>query len=256
MGSLRTQHKGIAIAVSEDGGCTPLSLLRFRHELYPFGLQFTNGALDIVCPERDIHLCARLGPILTMEEYDPGFRSRDTQFNPALFLVKGLIRQEPEAKLLGIESQCPVLIGNRNASELHASNHIRRCLTMIIQMSTRGPQGRYGVLRYSAVQHIPIDEYVIDVLLPDLTGHDRAPAAFLIYVILWTALYRGEQKRVALSLQDLSEGTGLSKTAVQNAVRLLKRRGLIRVFKARPTGVPEYELVRHWVRRRARKSVH
>jgi hypothetical protein len=110
----------------------------------------------------------------------------------------------------------------------------------------------YSVLHYSSMQHIPIDEYVIDVLLPDLAGHDRAPAAFLVYVILWTALYRLEQKRVALSLQKLSQGTGLCKTAVQTAVRLLKRRGLIRVFKTRPTAVPEYELVRHWVRRRAR----
>ena len=108
------------------------------------------------------------------------------------------------------------------------------------------------MLRYSAMQHIPIDEYVIDVLLRDLTGHDHSPTAFLVYIVLLTALYRGEQKRVALSLQNLSEGTGLSKSAVQSAIRLLKRRGLIRVFKARPTAVPEYELVRHWVRRRAR----
>jgi len=114
------------------------------------------------------------------------------------------------------------------------------------------PQEHYGVLRYSVMQHIPIDEYVIDVLLPDLTGHDRAPTAFLIYMVLWTALYREEQRRITRSLQQLSEGTGLSKTAVQNAVRLLKRRGLIRIFKAHPTAVPEYELVRHWVRRRSR----
>ena len=111
------------------------------------------------------------------------------------------------------------------------------------------------MLRYSAMQHIPIDEYVVDVLLPDLTGHDHAPTAFLVYVILWTRLYRAEQKRIALSLQNLSEGTGLSKSGVQSAIRLLKRRGLIRVFRAHPTAVPEYELVRHWVRRRARQSV-
>ncbi len=111
------------------------------------------------------------------------------------------------------------------------------------------------MLRYSVVEHIPIDEYVVDVLLPDLTGHDRAPCAFLVYIVLWTALYRAEQKRVALSLQNLSEKTGLSKSGVQSAIRLLKRRGLIRVARAHPTAVPEYELVRHWVRRRARQGV-
>lgn len=113
-------------------------------------------------------------------------------------------------------------------------------------------QDIYGVLRYSAVQHIPIDEYVIDVLLPDLTAHDRASPAFLVYIVLWTALYRAEEKRVALSLHKLSEQTGLSKSAVQNAIRVLKRRGLIRVVKAHATAVPEYELIRHWVRRRAK----
>jgi hypothetical protein len=123
---------------------------------------------------------------------------------------------------------------------------------MIMEELKQEPQEHYGVLRYSVMQHIPIDEYVIDVLLPDLTGHDRAPTAFLIYMVLWTALYREEQRRITRSLQQLSEGTGLSKTAVQNAVRLLKRRGLIRIFKAHPTAVPEYELVRHWVRRRSR----
>jgi DNA-binding Lrp family transcriptional regulator len=76
-----------------------------------------------------------------------------------------------------------------------------------------------------------------------------------VYIILWTALYRQEQKRVALSLQKLSERTGLSKSAVQNAVRLLKRRSLIKIFKASPTAAPEYELVRHWVRRRAWQSI-
>ena len=113
-------------------------------------------------------------------------------------------------------------------------------------------QEPYALVHYSGMQHIAIDEYVIDVLLPDLTGHDRTPTAFLVYLILWTALFREEQKRVRLSLQQLSERTGLSKSAVQNAVRVLKRRGLIKVFKALPTAVPEYELVRHWVRRRAR----
>ena len=102
------------------------------------------------------------------------------------------------------------------------------------------------------MQHIPIDEYVIDVLLPDVTGHDHAPTAFLVYIVIWTALYRAEQKHIALSLQELSEGTGLSKSGVQSAVRHLKRRGLVKVSKARPTSIPQYELVRHWVRRRAK----
>ena len=104
------------------------------------------------------------------------------------------------------------------------------------------------------MDHIPIDEYVIDVLLPDLAGHDRSPGAFLVYVILWTDLYRQEQRRVSLSLAQLSQRTGLSKSAVQAAIRLLRRRGLIAISKASQTAVPEYELIRHWVRRRAKAA--
>ncbi len=104
------------------------------------------------------------------------------------------------------------------------------------------------------MHHVAIDDYVLDVLLPDLAGHDRTPAAFLVYVVLWTRLYRSEQRRTGLSLQQFSELTGLSKSAVQDALRLLKHRGLIKVTKASATAVPQYELIRHWLRRRARNA--
>ena len=102
------------------------------------------------------------------------------------------------------------------------------------------------------MHHVAIDDYVLDVLLPDLAGHDRTPAAFLVYVVLWTQLFRAEQRRIGLSLQQFTELTGLSKSAVQDALRLLRRRALIKVTKASKTAVPEYELIRHWLRRRAR----
>jgi DNA-binding MarR family transcriptional regulator len=104
------------------------------------------------------------------------------------------------------------------------------------------------------MHHVAFDDYVLDVLLPDLAGHDRSPAAFLIYLVLWTKLYRSEQRRIAVSLQQLAELAGLSKSAVQGAIRLLRRRGLIKTTKASATAVPQYELVRHWVRRRARNT--
>jgi len=104
----------------------------------------------------------------------------------------------------------------------------------------------------SGYQHIAIDEYVLDVLLPDLTRHDRSPSAFLVYLVIWTALFRLEQRSAALSLQQLAENSGLSKSAVQAAIRLLKRRGLVKVTKTSATAVPHYELVRHWLQRRAK----
>jgi hypothetical protein len=104
----------------------------------------------------------------------------------------------------------------------------------------------------SPTAHVAIDEYVLDVLLPDLVGHDRSPVAFLVYIALWSALYKSEQRRLALSLRQLSERTGLSVSSVQSAICLLKRRSLIRVTKSSPTSVPVYELLRHWLRRRGK----
>jgi hypothetical protein len=103
------------------------------------------------------------------------------------------------------------------------------------------------------MHHVAIDDYVLDVLLPDLAGHDRSPSAFLVYIVLWTQLFRSEQRAIPLSLQKLAELAGLSKSAVQAAIRLLRRRGLIRITRTSATAVPEYELIRHWLKRRARQ---
>lgn len=102
--------------------------------------------------------------------------------------------------------------------------------------------------------HTEIDDYVLDVLLRDLAGHDRSPAAFLVYLVLYTQWARSERRVVPLSLLGLAAQTGLSKSAVQAAIRLLRKRSLIKVAKASPTAVSEYELVRHWVRRRPRAN--
>jgi DNA-binding MarR family transcriptional regulator len=102
------------------------------------------------------------------------------------------------------------------------------------------------------MNHIALDEYVVDVLMPDLAGHDRSPSSFLVYVAIWVKLFRTTQRSAPMSLQEIASNTGLSKSAVQAAIRILSRRSLIRVKKASATAVPEYELVRHWLRRRVR----
>jgi len=89
----------------------------------------------------------------------------------------------------------------------------------------------------------------------DLAGDDRSPAAFLCYLVLYTQWVRSERRVVRLSLHGLAAQTGLSKSAVQAAVRLLRKRSLIKVTKASATAVSEYQLVRHWLRRRARGNV-
>jgi len=93
---------------------------------------------------------------------------------------------------------------------------------------------------------VRIDRYVVDVLQRDLVGHDGKPSAFLVYLHLATRGRRGEP--VSASYADLAFGTGLSKSAVQGAVRHLKRRRLIRVERAHRTAVPEYEILAPWMR--------
>ncbi|MBW8911294.1 MAG: helix-turn-helix domain-containing protein [Sphingomonas sp.] len=74
-----------------------------------------------------------------------------------------------------------------------------------------------------------IDRYVIDTLMRDLVGHDHRPSAFLVYLAL---LDLGETGRVAHSHAQLAEQTGLSKRAVQDAIRHLAKRRLIAVKRA------------------------
>ena len=96
---------------------------------------------------------------------------------------------------------------------------------------------------------VPIDPYLTDVLMRDLVGHDRAPSAFLVYLWLWR-MSRGEgRERIGASLQTIATQTGLSKSAVQAAVRRLARRRLVRTTRASATAAPVYEILEPWRRR-------
>ena len=83
----------------------------------------------------------------------------------------------------------------------------------------------------------------------DLVGHDRTPAAFVVYLFLWKESRRTRRGRVVVSHRVVAEETGLSKSAVQAAVRLLRRRLLLRSHQATQTATPEYEVLRPWLRR-------
>jgi DNA-binding MarR family transcriptional regulator len=72
-----------------------------------------------------------------------------------------------------------------------------------------------------------LDSYLIDVLMPDLVGHDRRPAAFLVYLFLYRHAGLARRGQVAVSLQMIATRTGLSKSSVQNAIRHLQRRRLL-----------------------------
>jgi DNA-binding MarR family transcriptional regulator len=95
---------------------------------------------------------------------------------------------------------------------------------------------------------IPVDDYIIDVLMRDLVGHDRQPAAFLVYLCLYRAAERDGWKPVRLSLRQLAESTGLSKSSVQVALACLRRRELIATDRIHATAIPLHRVLRHWRR--------
>ena len=92
-----------------------------------------------------------------------------------------------------------------------------------------------------------LDDYVFDVLMRDLVGHDRRPVSFLVYV--WLAAEQARHRGpVAVSYQMLAESIGVSKSAAQGAVGWLVRRKLLAVSKVTVTATPRYTVLKPWAR--------
>ena len=96
---------------------------------------------------------------------------------------------------------------------------------------------------------VSLDSYVIDTLLPDLVGHDRSASAFLVWLVLWREAQRDDDRTATLSLRTLAERSGLSKRAVQEAVRRLKRRRRVAVEQESATAGHVYTPLTPWNRR-------
>jgi|ERR1700758_629053 hypothetical protein len=90
-----------------------------------------------------------------------------------------------------------------------------------------------------------LDDYVVDVLMRDLAGHDRKPASFLVYLWL-TAQQARRQGPVQVSYQELAESVGVSKSSAQAAVNWLVRRKLLAASKENATAIPCYTVKSPW----------
>ncbi len=102
---------------------------------------------------------------------------------------------------------------------------------------------------------LSLDTYIIDALMRDLAGHDRSPAAFLVYLWLWRHSEGAGKPAFGASLQDIAYGTGLSKSAVQAAVRRLKVRQLITAERKVATHAPIYRVMTPWRAEQLQKEV-
>lgn len=102
---------------------------------------------------------------------------------------------------------------------------------------------------------IELDDYVSEVLMRDLVGHDRRPTSFLVY--LWLAAEQARrQHALQVSYQDLAESIGVSKSSAQAAVGWLVRRKLLVVSKENTTAIPRYTVQSPWRDSERRASRH
>src|SRR5579864_2327498 len=95
---------------------------------------------------------------------------------------------------------------------------------------------------------ITLDAYLIDILLPDLVGHDRRLSSFIIYLYLYRQASQRTNWSVHASHQSIAAATGLSRSAVQSALAHLQSRQLIATSRAHPTAVPHHRVLRPWLR--------
>jgi hypothetical protein len=101
------------------------------------------------------------------------------------------------------------------------------------------------------MERFTIDPYVVDVLLPDLVGHDRRPAAFIVYLCLLRQAARSRRDKVSVSLQTIATRTGLAKSTVQAALRHLLRRRLLDPAVTATVTSPVRQVLRPWDRSRS-----
>jgi hypothetical protein len=98
------------------------------------------------------------------------------------------------------------------------------------------------------VRHFNLENYVVDVLMPDLVGHDRRPAAFIVYLYFLRQAARGRRDTLSVSLQTVATKTGLSKSTVQAAIRHLRRRHLLDPTMKATVTDPVRRILRPWNR--------
>jgi len=93
---------------------------------------------------------------------------------------------------------------------------------------------------------VSIDDYVLDVLMRDLIGHDQKPAAFMVYLHLYGQAARNKWRHISASVRTIADATGLSKSAVHTALTHLRRRQLIATAADHVTATPRHRVLRHW----------
>ncbi len=93
-----------------------------------------------------------------------------------------------------------------------------------------------------------IDDYIIETLMRDLVGHDHSSSGFLVYLFFWQKAEGDKTKKILASYSRIAFATGLSKSAVQGAIKSLMKRKLLVQTKRSLTATPAYSIRLPWRR--------
>lgn len=244
--SARRDHELIAVRIFKREERAPRLFLRRAAELNSARAQFVIRLLRIVAMKRGMREGSNMALVpLRREENHSRLRAGNRKLDPSLLAVERLVSQDAEPELVGVERKGAILVAYRDANEFDAFDHAGR-----IAFFREAVNAFFIAILLCTIvpKTIGIDDYVLDVLMRDLVAHDRAPSAFLVYLHLWRESERSGITTVKASHQTMAECTGLSKTAVQNAVRRLVERKLLRAQKSSVTAVPEYRVLKPWRR--------
>jgi hypothetical protein len=99
------------------------------------------------------------------------------------------------------------------------------------------------------MERLALDTYIVDILMPDLVGHDRRPATFIVYLFLVRQAAIKRRDTISVSLQTIATKTGLSKSTVQSAIRHLRRRRLLDPIVTASVTDPVRRVLRPWMHR-------
>jgi len=65
---------------------------------------------------------------------------------------------------------------------------------------------------------VPIDDYVLDVLMRDLIGHDQKPAAFMVYLHLYGQAARNKWRHISASVRAIATTADHATATPRNCV--------------------------------------
>src|SRR6266498_4220985 len=121
---LRRDHEPVAFAVLEHRVGAPRLFLGRTFKFHAARTQLLVGLINVVARIRHVHEGADAFFIaLRREQYDPRFRLRYAQLDPALFLVERLIGDDGESEFLRVKIECSILVGHRDADEFDLLDH-------------------------------------------------------------------------------------------------------------------------------------